>query len=429
MQNQTISFLKKKGIHFAILLAASILLGYLLLVLAYCIPSEKFLMGGANSIQIFQQEGTYPTILSGYPNSQLDNYTDGSMLNNAIYAGTESPFIKAAACYRYQYEDQNPMEAFISYLWMDESYSVASCPRYWHGFLIILKPLLTFMNYSDIRVLNQFFQLLLLGALIWQFAKKQLQQYILPLLLSVFFLMPAAVSMSLQYSSVYNITLLSAFFLLLFAEKIEENNLYAELFLMTGILTSYFDLLTFPLLSLGIPLIIAILLKQKKEAQAKELLLCIIAYSFCWGLGYAGMWAGKWLIAILVLGAGTFAEVTYAMQMRSLKGASSDGLSVAAVIQNNIIFFQKPVYRISFLVMTACYAIQALIHKTKPVVFLKKAVPFVLILLMPFAWYTVTAGHAYVHSWFTHRTLVIGVFAWGCLMAGELSAQKTCNRN
>ena len=421
MQNQTISFFKEKGIHFAILLAASITLGYLLLALVYCIPSEKFLMGGANSIQIFQQEGTYPTIMSGYPNSQLDNYTDGSMLNNAIYAGAENPFNKAAACYRYQYEEQNPMESFISYLWMDESYSVTSCPRYWHGFLIILKPLLTFMNYSDIRVLNQLFQLLLLGALIWQFVKKQLQQYIVPLLLSVFFLTPTAVSMSLQYSSVYNITLLSSFFLLLFAEKIEEKNLYAELFLMTGILTSYFDLLTFPLLSLGIPLIIAILLKQKKEASVKELLLCVIGYSFCWGIGYAGMWAGKWLIAVLVLGAGTFADVLYSMQMRSLEGASSDGLSVGTVIQNNLEFFQKPIYRISLLITTVYYAIQAFIHKAKPAAFLKKATPLALIILMPFAWYIVTAGHAYVHSWFTHRTLVIGVFGCGCLIAGEKS--------
>ena len=209
--------LKTKSLHFIGILAISVMTGYILLVLVSMIPSSSVLMGCANSISTFQQEGTYPIIINGYPNSQLDNYTDGAMFNNIIYSGEESPFVRAAACFQYRYEDKNPMESFMSYLWMEEEYSVVSYSRYWNGFLIILKPLLIFMNYTDIRVLNGLFQTLLMASIIWQLVKKGIERYILPLLLAVLYLNPMILAMSLQYSSVYNIALLAVLFFLLFS--------------------------------------------------------------------------------------------------------------------------------------------------------------------------------------------------------------------
>lgn len=409
-------YFKIKCFHFIGLLVFSIITGYLLLVLVYMIPSSSVLMGCANSIPIFQQEGTYPIIISGYPNSQLDNYTDGAMFNNVIYSGEESPFIKAAACFQYRFEDENPMESFMSYLWMEEDYSIISYSRYWHGFLIILKPLLTFMNYADIRVLNGLFQILLLAGIIWQLTKNGLGRYIPPMLLTVFYLVPMILAMSLQYSSVYNIALLSTLILLLFHEKIDKKDLYAEFFLVAGILTSYFDLLTYPLITLGFPLIFVIIMMQREKKPTKTILLVTLSCSFSWGVGYVGMWMGKWVIAVMILGIGTVSEVVSSIQVRSLNGAIKEGVSIKDVIRNNFQLLNKPIYKIIPLALLLYHSIQIVSRKIKLNELIIRGLPFLIVIAMPFAWYIMTADHANVHSWFTYRTFSVAILGFLSLL-------------
>ncbi|MFT3982328.1 MAG: hypothetical protein QM697_00360 [Lachnospiraceae bacterium] len=405
-------YLKIKSLHFIGILVFSIIIGYLLLVLVYMIPSGSVLIGCANSIPIFQQEGTYPIIISGYQNSQLDNYTDGAMFNNVIYSGQESPFVKAAACFQYRFEDENPMESFLSYLWMEEDYSIITYSRYWHGFLVILKPLLIFMNYADVRVLNGLFQALLLAGIVWQLVKNRLERYILPMLLTVFYLVPMILAMSLQYSSVYNIALAATLFLLIFHEKIDVKDLYAEFFLVTGILTSYFDLLTYPLITLGFPLIFITIMKQRKKKTIKSLFLFIAGCSFSWGVGYVGMWMGKWIIAVLVLGIGTFSEVAAALQSRSLNGAVKGGISLREVIQNNFKLLERPIYKMIPSMLLLYHAFQIIARRIRPKELAMRGLPFLFIISMPFFWYLLTADHANVHSWFTYRTLSIAILGF-----------------
>ena len=55
--------------------------------------------------------------------------------------------------------------------------------------------------------------------------------------------------------------------LLLYYDKIEENNLELDIFFIIGSITSFLDLLTVPLISLGIPLTTYILLIQNNKNQ------------------------------------------------------------------------------------------------------------------------------------------------------------------
>ena len=58
-------------------------------------------------------------------------------------------------------------------------------------------------------------------------------------------------------------------------------------FLLTGMATSYFDFLTYPVASLGMPLIVWLLLHRDETggALAGRMVRC----GLCWALGYAGM--------------------------------------------------------------------------------------------------------------------------------------------
>ena len=408
-------YLKSKIIHFIILLFGSIFIGGLLLTIVYAIPQNRLVLGCANSICTFQKEGTYPTAIDGYINTQLDNYTDGAMLNAALCSTEDSPLISAMKNCQYKYADKNPMESFMSYIWQEDGSYTIEYPRYWHGFLIFLKPLLLFFSYSDIRVLNGLLQSILVAALIWQLAKKQLSQYILPTILTIFYLVPSVLAMSLQYSSVYYIALLAVIALLLFEDKLSDRNLIPELFFVTGILTSYFDLLTYPLITLGFPLVFSIILKERKHVPMKETVLSVIGYSLCWGIGYIGMWSGKWMLSILFLGASSFAAVINSLQERSLNGAVESGTSVTETILYNLAMFKMPIYKILPVIMLCYTALNAFIKK-KRIQFVN-CTPFLIIIFMPFAWYIVTANHASVHSWFTHKTLCVAILGYFCMLA------------
>lgn len=64
-----------------------------------------------------------------------------------------------------------------------------------------------------------------------------------------------------------------------------------------GISTAYFDFLTYPLVTFGIPMIFCILINEKNTCENwKEMPIMGIH----WGIGYLGMWAEKWLIGTVI---------------------------------------------------------------------------------------------------------------------------------
>ena len=80
------------------------------------------------------------------------------------------------------------------------------------------------------------------------------------------------------------------------------------MFLLSGVITSYFDLLTYPLLSLTFPLITLLLMirKHEKIVSNKMIVGMICLNSFFWGIGYGGMFISKWLVATLITGNDVF---------------------------------------------------------------------------------------------------------------------------
>lgn len=414
---------KKNIIRSIIILFMAILLGFLLLIISYLIPFHRILLGCANSINTFVEEGSYPLTVEGYENSKLDNYSDGAMFNFAIYHGDESTVEKAVMNYWYTYQDKNPMESFISYLWEEDGYSVQSYSRYWHGFLVYLKPLLLFFDYTDIRLINGLFQILMICLISWQLGQKRLGKYSIPLCLTYFFLSPVALMHSLQYSAVMNVALFSTFMMLAFEETLSRNNWYLEAFLITGILTSYLDMLTYPLFSLGMPLVYFIIVRIRRQDTNKNLLLSVITHSISWAVGYIGMWAGKWLISMLYAGKQELDSALNTIAYRSVGGLEETENSVLTVIQNNLIMYDKPLYKAIlltvvlfcvFMVAYSCYKRKDTSHLLSS---LLRLVPFLLIFVMPFGWYVVTANHAAIHTWFTCKTLGVSLLAFfSCIL-------------
>lgn len=283
-------------------LGISIIVGMLLLIMVYALPVQNMKANVGRSSDIFNVEGTYHQLSYGYKYMQLDNYTDSIMLGAAIYDGAEGIVNQAVNVYHIDSEQLSSVLALTNYAneVSDYEYDKFSYGRYWHGYLVPLKLLLLFFDYSDIRILNFFLQNFLLFIVLRLFSRNHLEQYVPAFLITVFLINPMTAAVSLQFSAVYYIILFSNICLLRLAEKGKaEEAAVNQLFFITGILTGYFDLLTYPFAACGILTVLYLILNR--ESMVVSGIKPLFQKMLLWAAGYGGMWSGKWLAGSILI--------------------------------------------------------------------------------------------------------------------------------
>ncbi len=419
--------MKKVLFRSILLLLCSIACGYLFLVIVFCIPQNRIFVNLANSVSVLERDSKEEMIF-GYPSSRLDVFTDGAMLNATLHTNDESVFKRAAACYQYLYDDLDREQAFITYFEPREPDDVMSYPRYWHGILVALKPAFLFFNYSDIRVINCLGQIAVVCFTVYAFVRKRLNRYIPAVFIMYLFLMPFTLPLSIQYSSVFYIGFVSLTLLIWNYDLLKEDNRVIYLFLMTGILTSYFDLLTYPVFTLGVPLTGYVLIRSGEDRHnisCYEKWTGLIACGVAWFAGYAGMWAGKILVSIPFFGMGSITDAFDNIGKRSVTGAAGEGITYMDALNANLFMYKNGLFKNSLIdytvvvIITLLYSV--LIKKSK---FNRSdAFCFMCIMVIPFAWYLVTAEHAHVHAFMTYRNMAVSVFAY-CVMIVNLIGDK-----
>ena len=412
--------IKKYLITFLVL----VLGGYLLLVIAYSLPTEKISENAAEAAMVFNNEGPYRQLnfgggrkeiysfmdsmqLSG--NSTQDNFTDAIMLLNAEHPNDESVFVESLKVERVTSENQLPTDTLIAlHTGAEQEYGTGSYARYWHGYLIFLKPLLLFFNYQQIRYFLSLIQLGLIAAVICLLAAKGKGVYCIPVVLAYFFLNPAVCSLSLQYTPVLVLTMTELLVILLNEERYEKNKrLWLYHFFIVGCLTSYFDFLTYPVVTLGVPVIF--LLSQYEE-NWKEGLKELLGGCLLWGIGYVAMWAGKWALGSLITGQNVLEEAVHSISYRMSAGADEVGASEIGRL--DAIGRNLRANRFSLLLILAAFVVCFILSECRKTFRLQgKLIPTALAGLLPFGWYLVVSNHSVVHSWMTFRSLAVFVYA------------------
>lgn len=386
--------------------AVMAIVGYLLLALVYCIPVEWMYQHMVDSTVQFAAE-THPYNMADNP---VDNLTDSYMLLAASHVDTEGPW-KAAMDVRITgYEDQLPPNALVSIYRDGEDPTIEtefSYARYWHGYLVVLKPLLCLFNYGEIRYLMSALQLIMLFVTAFFIQKKMGLWYAFPLIVAYIFMNPASTMTCMQYNV---ITILMLLFLVIVVTRLDYwiANEYATilLFCTFGLLTSYFDLLTFPILTLGMPLLT--MTAYRIFRLQRDNILFIIKNSAVWAVGYFGMWALKWAYGSLILGRDLFSEAIYNAEIRTSSEASDEIFTYLDVIKVNVAQVSVVSIIICGLVFAAVLFKKA---KSKPRKGLETVVCFVLVGCYPFIWYYALKNHSYVHCWFTFRSMALTAYS------------------
>ena len=193
-------------------------------IAVYMLPIEPMYQNAEESVDIFVEEGVSPTLIPGFQSTYLDTYTDMTMLNMAVYDGAESTLEKAMKGFRYEYVGRDIFESGIRYLQGEGRPEKVSYARYWHGWIIFLKPLLLFFNYAEIRMLNFILQTILASLLFRKMlANEYTRSYVIPFFVSLMVIMPLSTSMSMGLAILYYVILISLILFIHCFEWLNEN--------------------------------------------------------------------------------------------------------------------------------------------------------------------------------------------------------------
>ncbi len=403
-------------------LILSILVGVLLMTAVYVLPVGRMHTQVDASRPLFENEGHgFYWCPPDDVTTRLDGYTDCIMLQSAIYKGTGNPLKDAMLHARVEFypEQWNPSESLIRYVYGEYEGPVLSYARYWGGYLLFLKPLLLFFTLPQIRAMDACFQLCLTLAVLLLAYRKGGLRLVIPMSLMMMSLNPITTAMSLQYTSMYLITLGGVLVMLAF-ETWDKDWGYL-VFLFLGIATAFFDFLTYPAAAVGVCLTLQVLLGRKKGTNA---LLGCIGSGAAWAFGYGGMWSGKWLVANLLTGQNVLSDAMTQVQYRSNSQLSgnegAEQVGLIQVILKNLSAYRTPAYILLALCLVA--AVLWLLLKKRRVFRVDKGLvaPLLLCFLVPFVWYALVRNHSAVHYWMTHRNLSAAILALSGFIAYSL---------
>lgn len=395
------------------------LVGFFLLVITYKFSNFYAINNNAyNSGEI--TNGKYNQVeYDGGPDSYLDSYTDSLMVSTSAYEGNYSPIISAASSPRKiaktecLYQDTDKYKDERNHI--DTCLDTTTYERYWHGYQILLRPLLRFFTYQEIlKILSVVYFVLLLSISVLM-VKTSLTLYIVPLIISVITMNFSSLTQSLQYSTTTITTFIFLIIMLFYINKQKtssgiNNVFYRYLFLIFGCTINFFDLLTFPIFGVGMLSVLYIVIN--KDNNYKEVLKNLLINVLLWCFGYATMWIMRWLSSSLILGKNVFDNALVAALFRVSTSYNGQEFTVFDTVVNNVnrVSLKNMLINIFYILLILLTNYKLIIKKFS----FKGIVAFAVCFLMPFVWWIVLRNHTAIHSTMTFKGIAVSFFAINC---------------
>ena len=358
--------------------------------------------------------------------SVIHNYADAVWLNilwcqdsaHPVRAALDGTFYQDTA----QTQGQNLCDAVAG------APANTSYARYWHGMLIFLKPLLCVFTLTQVKWLGAAFLLLLAAVYFALLLRRRLWAAAIGsaagLALTAVWLVP----MCFEYYACFALMFLFADLALWRGEKLEG----PMLFLFSGALVCYFDFLTCEILTLCVPLVCLLLVKNEDGKRSfRRVFTCCAA----WLAAYALTWACKWGLSAAVLGR-SLSDVALGQGAYRAVGAAEAGVDygfqpLAAIVVNLYCMFPFKLLSGANAIWLAFGAICLglfcfwFLYRRGPGESGPAAAIFALA-AVPFIRYFLISNHSALHPFFTYRDLFITILAVSCAM--PLAVRRVRNR-
>ena len=392
---------------FVILIAAY----FAFAVLSCLLPDNSIKMHIAESAPKMVEEGLYPQAIIRVEQCQMDNFTDALIMNQMYNIDRKHPVKSAMKMIRSSEKGRDwDQPGLLLRKVNGENLEDQHYARYWHGSTFLFRPLFLVMDFLTLRHILFIVSSILIVLLLCAYYPRAGLMKTIALALGFLLTYGFVMQFSMQYFPVLALTVIGS----LLVVKHKESANFGLLFFVISSLTCYFDLLTTPLLTLGIPLTVMLSLKREDEFSFKDNLIEISKLILLWGLGFALTFGTKWALASLILGQNIFSD---AYEVSLYRMEAEQFTRWEALTKN---FGMLNLWMIS--IAAVVLLLLSIINRLK--ISYKKVILFLIIGLMPYVWYLLLANHSYLHWWFTYRLQAITVVCLLFMFCNGSSAIK-----
>lgn len=384
-----VSKVGKIALQFLFILVGASVLGILLLTAVYLLPLDQDKLETAAAVLYEQNTSAdYPLLKAWEQNyfSYRPGVFDGNTATTIFHFSVRS------------LDGQSPVRLAL----------VEDYPRYWHGYVLIMRPLLAIFEYKDLEIFFSYLLIMLAIGIAAGIGKRKGALYAAAFGTSFLMLMPMIVGICTQYLWIALIAYGGVLVFMKWEDRLEKQDRYLFFFLILGILTVYFDFLTYPIFTWGIVAVWWLVL-EKKERSVREALRFVVLSAISWAIGYVGMWIGKWVVGSILLHENLFRDAVWQILFRT---GVQDSLSLRERLYTAYKNWKHYSFVINALflgIWFGFFLIHGFLYGWK---WNKKAPALGLIALSSFVWNMGAANHMEVHHYFTYRIYGVAVMAW-----------------
>lgn len=295
--------------------------------------------------------------------------------------------------------------------------------RYWHGYLVFLKPLFLFFELDAIYIINTIVLLALSLANVY-FIKKRLGNYWIAYILGICVMHPVNIVQSFQLSTVFYAMQITLFLLMSRDKWKREQIMY--IFVLDGILVAFLDFLTYPLVAFAVPALFAYLIEKQ---DIKHAIWDLIVQGFSFVVGYVGMWGMKWIIATIFTKENVIMDAINSVLHRTGVTESSNdtgfmSIGVTDALERNLLSFFNEQNIIILLICVLVFGICFVRYRKHIQVNIDDLLMCSIIAASAFVWIIILSNHCSLHPHLEWRTFSVLIFAIAAFLVGLFDKRK-----
>ena len=289
----------KKILKYIVIYITTLSILFSLLSLSSKIPKSSIQKNIEESVTFFKENAGIDEKLKRREYTTIHYYADSVLLNIIYCIDSHNPIESTMWAKYYKEVNADINNDFINVVEEDKEPNEQYL-RYWHGSMLILRPLFTILNIEQIYLLNKIVMYglaIVLFILIFRKSKKVAIIFLISMIMVAFPIVPYC----LEYSWTFYIMLITSIITILIESK-GNKNLY-KLFFISGILTCFFDFLTTEIMTVLVPVLLVLMIRKEdnRVTNFKEGFIFVVASCTLWGISYIAMWLTKWILASIIL--------------------------------------------------------------------------------------------------------------------------------
>ncbi len=422
----------KKGLKIPVYMLAAMALCVALLTLSACIPQTTIQKQSQSSAEYFADRAPFALLYQDYANTIQDNYSDTVLCDIAYCIDPSHPF---SSVIRAKYAQDEYEEAYEGYLAAVNGTEEPNREygRYWHGSLVLIRPLLAVMPIGTIRILCGSVILILQFIIATILFKRRKTAFAVCWLLGLLLVHPWMFFTSLEYGTAFLTA--SAASLVILLKKDHSDAGTMPFFVVIGVITCFVDFLTTETLTFTLPmlLLLADRIATGRESgrtsdttrTAKEVCLSVIKNGLCWLGGYLLMFVLKLGLLAAVAGMDVVQSSMNEGLLRLGGSVRTANISIAPIVDFGTQISGAIWHNLACLYPTHTGEMQAAAAWIPTLVILavgfaavyllhtridgKLFLPMGMVALLPYLRFLVLSNHAYEHFFITYRAQMVPI--------------------